>query len=152
MWPAWRDVSNKTFGVLGHVLEKHRQVKRPTIASVRSCGVDLLIRVLRVLSPTHSFIHLLSHSRFHLCREKKFNWQDTTKGFRLSTGDRVYKRDLKQLHFVVNTDCNPPNRACRHIHRMAQGSCESSFIFEDLDGILTVDSLTLLKIISVDFF
>jgi len=29
---------------------------------------------------------------------------------------------------------------------------ESSFTFEDLDGILTVDSLTVLKIISVDLF
>ena len=153
MWPAWRDVSNKTFCVLGHILEKHKSKGRLSRV-LDHVGVDLLIRVLRVLSLTHSFIHsfIESYSRFHLCREKKFNWQDTTKGFRLSTGDRVYKRDLKQFHFVVNTDCNPPNRACRHIHRMAQGSCESSFIFEDLDGILTVDSLTVLKIISVDLF
>lgn len=152
MWPAWRDVSNKTFGVLGHVLEKHRQVKRPTIAGVRSCRCRSSYKGPK--GPfTHSFIHSFIESfKIPPLQGKKFNWQDTTKGFRLSTGDRVYKRDLKQFHFVVNTDCNPPNRACRHIHHMAQESCESSFIFEDLDGILTVDSLIVLKIISVDLF
>ena len=72
MWPAWRDVSKKTFGVLGHVREKHRQVKRPTISSVRSCRCRSSYKGPK--GPfTHSFIHLLSHSRFHLCREKKFN-------------------------------------------------------------------------------
>lgn len=48
---AWRDVSKKNFGVLCHVRENHRKVKR------RLCrvGVGVLISV-------HSLIHSCIHS------------------------------------------------------------------------------------------
>ena len=72
---AWRDVSKKNFGVLCHVRENHRQVKRRLCRVLERAGVDVLISV-------HSLIH-----------------------------------------------------SCIH-------SLNRQFIFEDLDGILTVNSLT----------